>query len=172
VVSWALSPAIPVLLAGEVHIWFADRGDPVRLLRHLLGAYVGRRPDSIRLDRSEGRVKVPGFPIACDVAAVPGAVLMGFSGSGQIGVSVERLRADIPYPDRNLTPPALARVRAHPPQARNELAAWEWSRQEALRKLGSAGVLLGMPELPGFAPAAAVDKPRALRTFQLHRIHE
>jgi phosphopantetheinyl transferase len=133
----------------------------------LLGEYVGRRPDSIRLECSERRVRVPGFSIACDLSAVSGAVLLGFSGSGQIGVSIERVRADIPYPQRNLTPPAMARVRAQPPQARNELAAREWSRQEALRRLGGAGVLLGIPELPGFAPAAATAKPRALRTFQL-----
>ncbi|MDX1979649.1 MAG: hypothetical protein SFV51_05215 [Bryobacteraceae bacterium] len=166
--AWGPSADVPVLLAGEVHLWFAI-GEPdsgLTALRFLLGEYLGRRPQSFRIEQAGDRLLVPGFPIACGMSESSGARLLGFTPRGHLGVALERLRSDIPYSARGLTQEALSRVRLQPPQRRNEAAVWECCRQRALRQACPSAVLLPVPPIPGFAAAVAVDRLRALRTFQ------
>jgi 4'-phosphopantetheinyl transferase len=137
------------------------------LLRVILGRYLGRAPESLRL--GEGEYGKPhllpegGLPdLRFSLSHSRGVALIAVSLGRDVGVDLEGMRADVledDIPERFFSPRELTALRALPPE--EQLAAFFrcWTRKEAYIK--ALGLGLQLP-LDSFDVSVGPDEPPAL----------
>jgi 4'-phosphopantetheinyl transferase len=132
-------------------------------LRLLLGRYLGRAPESIRLAATPtGKPRLNGGELHFNVSHTHGLALVALTRRGEVGVDVEQVRSCPTHLDlaaRFFTPRESAALRALPPGRSEEAFFHVWTRKEAFLKATGLGLTHGLER---FEVAVPPDDPARL----------
>jgi 4'-phosphopantetheinyl transferase len=118
------------------------------MLRVLLGSYLGAEPGAIEFGYGrQGKPELAGAGPRFNLAHSGGWVLVGVSGSGPVGVDVERVR-EMPdleaVMERFFAPGEVRAIRSLPEAERKAAFFACWTRKEAYIKAVGAGLSLAL----------------------------
>lgn len=150
-------------------------------LRQLLGGYLGVRPAAVRFDRARhGKPFLAGGGPRFNLSHSGGRALIAVSAGRELGVDLERMRADrdlVGLAGRCFAPGERALLRALPAGERLHAFYRCWTRKEAYMKATGAGLALPLDSFEvAFAPSAppallasarGPDEPRRWRFAEL-----
>jgi 4'-phosphopantetheinyl transferase len=135
--------AADFLFEGDRERFVVSRG----VLRALLGCYLDRNPGSIGFDYSPyGKPLLSGDSDICfSTSHSHGLVLLAFSRGREVGVDIERVRADLGLEEivaRCFSPREIATLHSLRNDLREEAFFAFWTRKEALAKAEGKGLAL------------------------------
>lgn len=155
-------------------------------LRFLLSGYLRDDPAKIRFSYNAygkpGLASPPAtLPLLFNVAHSDGLALFAFTRHQNIGVDIERVRADVAteeIAERFFAPAEVAALRALPKDLRTTAFFACWTRKEAFIKARGLGLSLPLNQFvvslaPGQKPAllSAADGPQATARWTLCELH-
>lgn len=113
-------------------------------LRRLLGGYLGQSPASVELRcGSHGKPEVAGTAVGFNLSHSGGAALFAFAREADVGVDLERHRADLAQleiAEHFFSPAEVAALRSVPESGRQEAFFDCWTRKEAFIKALGEGL--------------------------------
>ena len=146
--------AADFLFEGDRKRFVVARG----ILRALLGCYLGRHPGSLGFDYTQyGKPQLAGdSEIRFSTSHSHGLVLLAFARGRDVGVDIERVRADLDFEGiaaRCFSPGEMASLHSLRNGLRERAFFARWTRKEALAKAEGKGLALPLRRF-GVTPAA------------------
>jgi 4'-phosphopantetheinyl transferase len=150
---------------NEVQLWFLpQRGSSREAVLELLAGYLGRRAETLALERGEfGKPRLPPpYALEFNVSHSKDALLVGISGAQALGVDIEALRRERPVlalAERYFAASEAEALRELDPTRRQAAFAALWSCKEAFVKALGRGIGFGLARM-AFAIDAAGQPTR------------
>src|SRR5207237_5593023 len=136
-----------------------------RLLRWILGAYLGREPATLPFRYNDYRKPslAEGDDVQFNLAHSDGLALLAVARGREVGLDLERVRPEVAgeeIAERYYSPAEVAAFRALPPSERERAFFACWTRKEAYLKALGRGLTV---PLEGFEVTLAPGEPPGLR---------